>query len=71
VPVMLGVGQAFDIYAGSLRQAPRWMRERGLEWLFRLCLEPRRLGKRYLLYNSWFVATLGWQWLFPSRSRTA
>lgn len=70
VPVMLGVGQAFDIYGGSLRQAPRWMREHGLEWLFRLCLEPRRLGKRYLVYNGWFVASIGWQRLFPSRSRT-
>lgn len=56
VPLMLGVGQAFDIYAGSLRQAPRWMREHGLEWLFRLCREPRRLGRRYLVYNSRFVA---------------
>jgi N-acetylglucosaminyldiphosphoundecaprenol N-acetyl-beta-D-mannosaminyltransferase len=71
VPVMLGVGQAFDIYAGSLRQAPRWMREHGLEWLFRLCLEPRRLGKRYVVYNSRFVASLGWRWLFSPGSRTA
>ncbi|HKT69231.1 MAG TPA: WecB/TagA/CpsF family glycosyltransferase [Terriglobales bacterium] len=71
VPVMLGVGQAFDIYAGSLRQAPRWMREHGLEWLFRLCLEPRRLGKRYLVYNSRFVVSLGRQWLFPQRSGAA
>jgi N-acetylglucosaminyldiphosphoundecaprenol N-acetyl-beta-D-mannosaminyltransferase len=55
VPVMLGVGQAFDIYAGNLRQAPRWMREHGLEWLFRLCLEPRRLWKRYLVYNTGFL----------------
>ena len=55
VPVMLGVGQAFDIYGGSLRQAPRWMREHGLEWLFRLCLEPRRLGRRYLVNNTWFL----------------
>lgn len=54
-PVMLGVGQAFDIYAGDLRQAPRWMRERGLEWFFRLIREPKRLWKRYLIYNSWFV----------------
>ncbi len=53
---MLGVGQAFDIYGGSLRQAPPWMREHGLEWLFRLCREPRRLGKRYVVYNTWFVA---------------
>ncbi len=55
VPVMVGVGQAFDIYAGCLRQAPRWMRENGLEWLFRLLLEPRRLWRRYLVYNTQFV----------------
>ena len=69
VPVMLGVGQAFDIYAGSLRQAPRWMREHGLEWLFRLCREPRRLGKRYVLYNSWFVAAAARQMLMQRRCR--
>jgi N-acetylglucosaminyldiphosphoundecaprenol N-acetyl-beta-D-mannosaminyltransferase len=69
VPVMLGVGQAFDIYAGSLRQAPRWMREHGLEWLFRLCLEPRRLGKRYVLYNSWFVAAAARQMLMQRSYR--
>lgn len=55
VPVMVGVGQAFDIYAGTLRQAPSVMRENGLEWLFRLCIEPRRLWRRYLLYNSRFL----------------
>ena len=55
VPVMVGVGQAFDIYAGSLRQAPSFMRENGFEWLFRLCIEPRRLWRRYLLYNSSFL----------------
>jgi N-acetylglucosaminyldiphosphoundecaprenol N-acetyl-beta-D-mannosaminyltransferase len=56
--VMLGVGQAFDIHAGNLRQAPRWMQEHGLEWLFRLCLEPRRLWRRYLVYNTNFVLAL-------------
>ena len=43
------------IHDGRLRQAPRWMRERGLEWLFRLITEPRRLWRRYLFYNSEFV----------------
>jgi N-acetylglucosaminyldiphosphoundecaprenol N-acetyl-beta-D-mannosaminyltransferase len=52
---MVGVGQAFDIHAGNLRQAPRIMRENGLEWLFRLCIEPRRLWRRYLIYNSKFI----------------
>jgi N-acetylglucosaminyldiphosphoundecaprenol N-acetyl-beta-D-mannosaminyltransferase len=57
VPVLLGVGQAFDIHAGRLRQAPRWMQERGMEWLFRLAAEPRRLWRRYLVYNSQFVVS--------------
>jgi N-acetylglucosaminyldiphosphoundecaprenol N-acetyl-beta-D-mannosaminyltransferase len=49
VPVMLGVGAAFDMNSGRLRRAPEWMRENGLEWLFRLLAEPRRLWKRYLI----------------------
>ncbi|MDR3764693.1 MAG: WecB/TagA/CpsF family glycosyltransferase [Acidobacteriota bacterium] len=55
VPVIFGVGQAFNIHAGKLRQAPKWMREHGLEWLFRLWLEPRRLWRRYLVYNTQFL----------------
>jgi N-acetylglucosaminyldiphosphoundecaprenol N-acetyl-beta-D-mannosaminyltransferase len=46
-PVMIGVGAAFDFLAGIKRQAPVWMQRNGLEWLFRLCLEPRRLWRRY------------------------
>ena len=46
-PVMIGVGAAFDFLAGTKRQAPRWMQRSGLEWLFRLCSEPRRLWRRY------------------------
>ena len=49
VPVMLGVGAAFDLNSGRLRRAPEWMRENGLEWFFRLLVEPRRLWKRYLV----------------------
>ena len=49
VPVMLGVGAAFDLNSGKLQQAPSWMRENGLEWLFRLLVEPKRLWKRYLV----------------------
>lgn len=49
VPVMLGVGAAFDLNCGRLRRAPAWMSENGLEWLFRLLVEPRRLWKRYLV----------------------
>jgi N-acetylglucosaminyldiphosphoundecaprenol N-acetyl-beta-D-mannosaminyltransferase len=53
--VMLGVGAAFDFFAGSKRQAPRWMQRSGLEWLFRLATEPRRLWRRYVLNNPRFV----------------
>jgi N-acetylglucosaminyldiphosphoundecaprenol N-acetyl-beta-D-mannosaminyltransferase len=49
VPVMLGVGAAFDIHSGQTSQAPAWMRENGLEWLFRLLNEPQRLWRRYLV----------------------
>lgn len=55
-PVLVGVGAAFDIHAGLLPQAPLWMRERGLEWCYRLAREPRRLWKRYLYNNPRFVA---------------
>jgi N-acetylglucosaminyldiphosphoundecaprenol N-acetyl-beta-D-mannosaminyltransferase len=46
-PVMIGVGAAFDFVAGTKHQAPLWMQRNGLEWLFRLCSEPRRLWRRY------------------------
>jgi N-acetylglucosaminyldiphosphoundecaprenol N-acetyl-beta-D-mannosaminyltransferase len=53
--VMLGVGAAFDLHAGTARRAPPWMRRAGLEWLHRLASEPRRLMKRYLVTNTLFV----------------
>jgi N-acetylglucosaminyldiphosphoundecaprenol N-acetyl-beta-D-mannosaminyltransferase len=53
--VMIGVGAAFDFHAGVKAQAPRWLRRIGLEWLFRLCAEPRRLARRYLLGNAHFL----------------
>jgi N-acetylglucosaminyldiphosphoundecaprenol N-acetyl-beta-D-mannosaminyltransferase len=53
--VMIGVGAAFDFHAGTLSRAPNWMRSSGLEWLYRLGCEPRRLWKRYLITNSLFV----------------
>ena len=58
VPVMVGVGAAFDFLAGTKKQAPVWMRKLGLEWLFRLCCEPRRLWKRYLIGNTRFIYLL-------------
>ncbi len=54
-PVLIGVGAAFDFHTGQVRQAPRWMQQAGLEWFFRLLMEPRRLWRRYLLYNPWFL----------------
>ena len=53
--VMLGVGAAFDFHAGLLRRAPPWMQRSGLEWLYRLSCEPRRLWRRYLTTNATFV----------------
>ena len=58
VPVMIGVGAAFDMNSGKLRRAPTWMQEHGLEWLFRLVAEPQRLWRRYLVTipkTAWFV----------------
>ena len=53
--VMLGVGAAFDMHSGRTKQAPSWMQRLGLEWLFRLLQEPRRLFKRYAVNNPTFV----------------
>jgi N-acetylglucosaminyldiphosphoundecaprenol N-acetyl-beta-D-mannosaminyltransferase len=66
--VMIGVGAAFDFLAGTKKQAPSWMRNTGLEWLFRLSSEPRRLWKRYLIGNAAFVGYLARDLL--KRSRT-
>jgi N-acetylglucosaminyldiphosphoundecaprenol N-acetyl-beta-D-mannosaminyltransferase len=52
---LIGVGAAFDFHSGAKRQAPLWMQRSGLEWLFRLASEPRRLWRRYLIYNPCFV----------------
>jgi N-acetylglucosaminyldiphosphoundecaprenol N-acetyl-beta-D-mannosaminyltransferase len=57
--VQLCVGAAFDFLAGAKPTAPRWMQDRGLEWLFRLASEPHRLWRRYLVANSLFLAQLG------------
>ena len=54
--VMMGVGAAFDFISGEKKQAPLWMQSMGLEWLFRLCSEPRRLWFRYFWHNPRFVA---------------
>lgn len=53
--VMMAVGAAFDFHAKTIKQAPKWMQDKGLEWLFRLTQEPKRLWKRYLFTNSKFI----------------
>jgi N-acetylglucosaminyldiphosphoundecaprenol N-acetyl-beta-D-mannosaminyltransferase len=58
VPVMIGVGAAFDYLAGTKRAAPTFLRHVGLEWLFRLAVEPRRLFRRYAVGNAVFVELL-------------
>jgi N-acetylglucosaminyldiphosphoundecaprenol N-acetyl-beta-D-mannosaminyltransferase len=63
---LLGVGAAFDFHAGTKPRAPVWMQHSGLEWLFRLMTEPRRLARRYLIDNSLFVGYMlqqvtGWK----------
>jgi N-acetylglucosaminyldiphosphoundecaprenol N-acetyl-beta-D-mannosaminyltransferase len=67
--ILIGVGQAFSITAGHLPEAPRWMRDKGLEWLFRLTMEPKRLWRRYLITNSLFIAFLMWEQLQRLRRR--
>lgn len=59
--IQLGVGAAFAFHAGMVRQAPGWMQRSGLEWLFRLVVEPRRLWRRYVVNNPRFVVLAGLQ----------
>ncbi len=53
--VMMAVGATFDFHAGTVKQAPPWMQDRGLEWFFRFLQEPGRLWKRYLITNTYFI----------------
>jgi len=69
VPVMIGVGAALDFLAGTKRAAPRVMSRVGLEWLFRLLSEPRRLWRRYLFGNSMFLWLLARERFVGSSSR--
>ena len=73
-PVQVCVGAVFDFHAGHKRMAPPWMQRHGLEWLFRLCQEPRRLWRRYLIFNTVFLLLLAGALLRrrqrrPTRSR--
>lgn len=62
-PLLVAVGAAFNFHAGTVPQAPRWMMRCGLEWLFRLAAEPRRLWRRYVIGNPRFVCLSLRQWL--------
>ena len=53
--LMVGVGVAFDYYAGNIQRAPEWMQEHNLEWLYRLLQDPKRLFRRYLVTNTKFI----------------
>ncbi|MBW3542749.1 MAG: WecB/TagA/CpsF family glycosyltransferase, partial [Planctomycetes bacterium] len=55
-PVVIPVGGSFDVLAGFVRRAPRWMQRVGLEWFWRFLMEPRRMWKRYLTTNTRFIA---------------
>lgn len=59
VPVIMGVGGSFDVLAGFIKRAPRWAQSMGLEWFWRLLMEPRKLWKRYLTTNSEFLWLAG------------
>jgi N-acetylglucosaminyldiphosphoundecaprenol N-acetyl-beta-D-mannosaminyltransferase len=57
--VMLGVGAAFQLNSGKVKKAPKWIQRLGMEWLFRLAMEPRRLWRRYAKHNPRFIAFMG------------
>jgi N-acetylglucosaminyldiphosphoundecaprenol N-acetyl-beta-D-mannosaminyltransferase len=59
VPVIMGVGGSFDVLGGFIKRAPRWVQSLGMEWSWRLLMEPRKLWKRYLTTNSEFVWLAG------------
>lgn len=61
--LLIGVGGLFDFYSGDKKRAPMWMRNGGMEWLYRLYLEPGRLWRRYIIGNPLFVyRILRWKW---------
>jgi len=55
INLLMGVGGSFDVVAGKVKRAPRWMQDRGLEWLFRLIQEPRKMWRRYLIGNLKYI----------------
>lgn len=71
VPVIMGVGGSFDVLAGFIKRAPRWVQSLGLEWFWRLLMEPRKLWKRYLTTNSEFLWLAGREILARRLGRAA
>ena len=69
-PVLVGIGAAFDFHAGLVPQAPAWMQNVGMEWIFRLAQEPRRLWRRYARYNPRFVYGFLGQYVRHRRARS-
>ncbi|MGZ9898558.1 WecB/TagA/CpsF family glycosyltransferase [Shewanella gaetbuli] len=67
VDFVMGVGGTFDVVAGKVKRAPLWMQRSGLEWLYRVIQEPRRMWKRYLITNSKYIALLLKNKFFNSR----
>ena len=68
VPFVMGVGGTFDVVAGLVKRAPGWMQRCGLEWLYRLIQEPRRMWRRYLVDDMVFLAMLWREWRTARRS---
>ena len=68
--VMLGVGAAFDFIAGNKKNAPRWVQSIGMEWFYRLAVEPRRLWKRSFKHNPRFIWYFGLQLLGKDYSKS-
>ena len=71
VGAAISVGAALDTQAGLRKRAPKWTQRIGVEWLYRLAREPRRLWRRYLIGNTEFLALVGREWWRLRRSRTA
>jgi N-acetylglucosaminyldiphosphoundecaprenol N-acetyl-beta-D-mannosaminyltransferase len=71
IPIILGVGGSFDVLAGYIKRAPRWAQTMGLEWAWRLMMEPRKLWKRYMTTNSQFIWLAGREVLARRRERMA
>lgn len=70
VPVAIGIGGTLDFIAGETRRAPQWMQRTGMEWLFRLLQEPRRLWRRYVVDMAHFTRFFAWQWWMQRRGQS-